>query len=112
MRLKGIVIIPRKDQVFRTAETIVVKTKGFRGFAMDQVPAYYRKENPVDGYAVALILDPSPADVDFQVPILFLGEIELRIIKEALDRSDDLTHKLLGRGWNGSRPFYKVEDFI
>lgn len=43
MRLKAVVIIPRKDQVFRTSEALVVKTKGFTGFEMDQVPAYYRK---------------------------------------------------------------------
>ena len=45
MRLKAIVIIPRKDQAFRTSEAIVVKTKGFKGFKMDQVPAYYRKRS-------------------------------------------------------------------
>ena len=45
MRLKAVVIIPRKDQVFRTAEALVVKTKGFTGFKMDQVPAYYRKRS-------------------------------------------------------------------
>ena len=43
MRLKAVVIIPRKDQVFRTAEALVVKAKGFTGFNVDQVPAYYRK---------------------------------------------------------------------
>ena len=46
MRLKAVVIIPRKDQAFRTSEAIVVKTKGFKGFKMDQVPAYYRKRSP------------------------------------------------------------------
>ena len=46
MRLKAIVIIPRKDQAFRTSEAIVVKTRGFTGFKMDQVPAYYRKRSP------------------------------------------------------------------
>ena len=44
MRLKAVVIIPRKDQVFRTAEALVLKTKGFTGFKVDQVPAYYRKQ--------------------------------------------------------------------
>ena len=60
---------------------------------------------------MALILEPSPADQDFEEPILFLGEVDLRIIREALDKSDDLTHDLLRRGWFGERPFHKVEDF-
>jgi len=113
MRLRAVVIILRKDQVFHTAKAIIHRNKGFRGFTLDQVPAYYRKNNPVDGYAVALILAPSPADQDFKVPILFMSERELQIIREALDKSDELTHKLLNRGWTeGPRPFVKVEDFM
>ena len=45
MRLKAVVIIPRKDQVFLTEEALVVLTKGFTGFDVDQVPAYYRKRS-------------------------------------------------------------------
>jgi hypothetical protein len=36
----------------------------------------------------------------------------LQLILEALDESDELTHELLGHGWNGKRPFWKLQDFM
>jgi len=113
MRLKAVVIILRKNQVFYTGEALVYRSyRGFTGFSIPSVPAYYRKDNPVDGYGVALILDPSQADQDFGVPILFLSEDETAVIREAFDKSDDLTEKLLGRGWNGKRPYQKLHHFM
>jgi len=113
MRLKAVVIILRKNQVFQTGDAIIYRSyRGFTGFSIPSVPAYYRKDNPVDGYGVALILDPSQADQDFGVPILFLSEDETAVIREAFDKSDDLTEKLLGRGWNGKRPYQKLHHFM
>jgi hypothetical protein len=113
MRLKAVVIILRKNQVFYTGEAIVYRSyHGFTGFSTPSVPAYYRKENPVDGYGVALILEPSPADQDFSVPILFLSEDEASVIGEAFGKSDELTEKLLGRGWAGKRPYLKLHHFM
>jgi hypothetical protein len=113
MRLKAVVIILRKNQVFHTEEAIVYRSyHGFTGFSTPSVPAYYRKDNSIDGYGVALILEPSPADQDFGVPILFLSEDEASVIGEAFDKSDELTEKLLGRGWAGKRPYLKLHHFM
>jgi hypothetical protein len=113
MKLKAVVIILRKNQVFQTGDALVYRSyHGFTGFSTPSVPAYYRKDNPVDGYGVALILEPSPADQDFGAPILFLSEDEATAIDEAFDKSDDLTEKLLGRGWNGKRPCHKLHHFM
>jgi len=55
----------------------------------------------------------SQVDVDFDVPTLFLTDQQLNVIQEAFQRSDELTHKLLGHGWAvGPRPHMKVEDFV
>jgi hypothetical protein len=113
LRLRAVVIVLRKNQVFQTADALVYRSyRGFTGFSVPSVPAYYRKDNPVDGYGVALILEPSAADQDFGVPIMFLGEDESLTIREAFDKSDDLTEKLLGRGWNGKRPYQKLHHFM
>jgi len=113
MRLKAVVIILRKNQTFHTGDALVYRSyHGFTGFSISSVPAYYRKDNPVDGYGVALILEPSPADQDFGVPILFLSEDEASVIGEAFDKSDELTEKLLGRGWIGKRPYQKLHHFM
>ena len=113
MRLKAVVIILRKNQVFQTGDAIIHRSYGgFTGFPVQNVPAYYRKNNPIDGYGVALILQSSPADQDFGVPILFLTEDQARVIREAFDKSDDLTEKLLKRGWTGKRPYQKLHHFV
>jgi len=111
LRLKAIVIIPRIDGVFRLREAIVHRDWGFNGFKVDSVKAYYRSNNPIDGYGVALILEQSPADEDFGVPIWFPSEYQIRAVREAMDRSDELTEKLLGRGWLGVRPYLKLHHF-
>jgi hypothetical protein len=113
MRLKAVVIILRKNQVFHTGDALIYRSyRGFTGFSTPSVPAYYRKETPVDGYGVALILESSPADQDFGVPILFLSEDEASVIGEAFGKSDELTEKLLGRGWAGKRPYLKLHHFM
>ena len=113
MRLKAVVIILRKNQVFHTGDAIIYRSYGgFSGFPNASVPAYYRKNDPVDGYGVALILEPSPADQDFGVSILFLSEDEVGVIREAFEKSDELTEKLLGRGWTGKRPYQKLHHFM
>jgi hypothetical protein len=84
----------------------------FSGFPVSHVPAFYRKGENVDGYGVALILEPSQIDLDFGYPTLFLSEEEVNVVREAFKKSDELTHNLLGRGWTGKRPFIKVEDFM
>ena len=113
MRLRAVVIILRKDQVFHTGDAIIYRNyDGFSGFPIGSVPAYYRRNNPVDGYGVALVLKSSQADEDFGVPILFLSSDELQIITEAFDKSDKLTEQLLGRGWLGKRPHQKLHHFM
>jgi len=108
-----VVIVLRKDGFFHTGQAITFRSyDGFTGFPFQRVPAYYRRNNPCPGYAVALVLKPSQADRDFGVPILFLSADELEVIQRALDKSDELTHQLLGRGWGGKRPFWKLEDFM
>lgn len=113
MRLRAVVIILRKNQVFHTGDAIIHRSYGgFSGFPITSVPAYYRKDNPLDGFGVALVLKSSPADQDFGVPTLFLSAEELQVITEALDKSDELTEKLLGRGWLGKRPYQKLHHFM
>jgi len=107
------VIIPRIQGYFRLKEAIVHRSWGFRGFNVEQVQAAYRKNNPCDGYGVALVLQSSQVDLDFKVPTLFLREDELRSIREAMRESDRLTERILGRGWSkGPRPYVMLHHII
>jgi len=111
LRLKAIVIIPRINWFFELRDSVIHRSWGFRGFTVDRVEAAYRRNRPIDGYGVALILKPSQADLDFQASILFLKEDELQSIREAMVESDRLTERRLGRGWKGARPYLMLHHF-
>jgi len=109
VRLRAVVIVLRKNGYFHTGQAITFRSyDGFTGFPYQRVPAVRRG----NGWGVALVLRPSQVDRDFGVPVLFLEADEIEVIQKALDKSDELTHQLLGRGWGGKRPFWKVEDFM
>lgn len=106
------VIILRKNHVHHTGDAVIFHAyDSFSGFPVKEVPAYYRKNDEVPGYSVGLVLQQSPADADFGVPILFLREEDIRVIDKALDKSDQLTFQLLGREWGGKRPV-NMADFM
>ena len=99
----------RKNGLFHLDEARIVKSfDGWNGFGAKKVRAVY----PRAGWGVALILKPSQVDEDFGVPTLFLTQEQLEVIREAMGRSDELTHKLLGRGWGGKRPYYMLHEFM
>ena len=103
-------MILRKDGLFHLDETRIVRSfDGWNGFGNRKVKAVY----PRAGYGVALILKPSRVDEDFGVPTLFLTQEQLEIIREAMSKSDELTYRLLGRGWfHGKRPYFKLADLM
>ena len=94
MRIREVAIILRKD--------------GFFHYGEKQIKAMY----PKDGYGVMVFLENSPIDKDFEANVWVPSVEDLEKIRAALDKSDNLTHKLLGRGWNGKRPFWKLQDFM
>jgi hypothetical protein len=94
MRVKKIAVVLRKD--------------GFFHYDGRLIKAIY----PNEGYGVMIFLESSPIDTDFEVSVWVPTAQELQLILEALDESDKLTYELLGHGWNGKRPFWKLEDFI
>jgi len=109
MRLRAVVIVLRKDGFFHTGDAIVHRSyDSFYCFPYKKVPAVRQYR----GWGVALVLRSSQVDADFGAQTLFLEEQHLRVIEEAFRKSDELTHELLGHGWNGVRPFWKLEDFI
>ena len=111
MKLAAVVIILRKNQVFDTESAIVHRNyTEFKGFPVSQVPAVYRSDRPIDGYGVGVTLQPSPADQDFGCPIVFLTENDVCDLVDAFVQSDELTQKLLGRGW--TRPSPEGEEVV
>jgi hypothetical protein len=65
-----------------------------------------------EGVGVAVFLEESQADRDFGEFVWFPTDEELWRIIKLLYRSDRETHKMLGHGWEGKRPYHMLEDFI
>ena len=99
----------RKNRFFHTGDAIIYRKYGelpkLKGPKVEAV----RKG---EGYGVALLLEPSQVDIDLGVPTLFISADEIQAITEALDKSDELTEKLLNRGWLGKRPYLKIHHFM
>ena len=109
MLVRAIVIIPRTQGIFHLDQTEIYRSyRQFQGFQKTKVTAIRKGE----GYGVALILEQSQVDADFGEKTVFLTEQQKKAIIEAFELSDKLTHELLGHGWNGERPYLKVEDFM
>ena len=85
-----------------------MRKDGFFHLADRKVKAVY----PKSGYGVMVFLDNSPIDQDFEANVWVPSVEDLEKIRAALDKSDNMTHKLLGHGWSGKRPFYKLQDFM
>ena len=94
MRVKKIAVVLRKDGFFHYNDRLI--------------KALY----PNEGYGVMVFLEPSLIDKDFEAYVWVPTVQELQHILEALDESDELTYELLGHGWNGRRPFWKLHDFM
>ena len=108
--VSAIFIMLRSNLLFHLDEIRIVKSfDGWNGFGNRKVKAKY----PGNGWGVALILKPSQIDEDIGVPTLFLTQEQLEAIQEAMEKSDELTYRLLGRGWfHGKRPYFKLADLM
>ena len=82
----------------------------WEGFRADSVRSVRSSPN---GWAVGVVMTSSPIDDLAGVSLWFPKAWQLEMILDALDRSDELTHKMIGHGWfRGPRPYIRLEDFI
>ncbi len=59
-----------------------------------------------------VFLENSPIDKDFGTSVWVPKADELEKIIQFLDKSNELTHELIGHGWNGRRPYWKLHEFM
>lgn len=67
---------------------------------------------PRRGYAVMIFYEESPIDSDFGEKCWVPSAEELRRLADLMNESDRLTFDLLGHGWDGTRPYHKLEEFV
>jgi len=80
-----------------------------------------------DGYGVDVVFEASQLDVDLgglpseslavfnatsQEFHFFISAKDLERIELLMDKSDQLTFDMLGRGWDGQRPYHRLEEFV
>ena len=127
MRKSAVFIMMGSNLLYHLDEIRIVKSfDDWNGFGKRKVRAYY----PGEGYGVFCRFTPSRLDVDLaensiqarlikrlmEEKVAFYWvpkEEELQVIREAMDRSDELTHRLLGHGWfHGKRPYFKLWELM
>lgn len=87
---------------------MVRREDGFFHTDVKKVKAWY----PQKGHVVMIFFENSQIDKDFEENVWVPKADELRRIADLMDESDRRTFKLLGHGWEGSRPFHMLEEFI
>ena len=80
-----------------------------------------------DGYGVDVVFEASQLDCDLgglpnetltvlhgtaQEFHFFITAKDLKRIELLMDKSDRLTYDLIGHGWEGERPYHKLEEFV
>ena len=65
-----------------------------------------------EGFGVGVYFERSPVDDDFGETVWFPSDEELWRILRLLHESDKKTFEMLGRGWEGERPYHKLEEFV
>jgi len=95
LRIKRIEVVLRKDGFFHLSDG-------------RKIPAI-RNGN---GYGVMVFLESSPIDKDFSELVWVPSDKEAKDILRLMDESDKHTHKMLGHGWAGKRPFWMLQDFM
>jgi len=59
-----------------------------------------------------LFFEESPIDTNFGEKAWVQSEEELRRIADFMDQSNSKTFELVGHGWEGDRPYHKLEEFV
>jgi len=95
LRVKRIDIIKRQGGFFHT---------DFNG----KVKAFKHGE----GYGVFVFFEDSPIDSDFGELVWTPSAEELRRMADLMDKTDHLTFEMLGHGWEGKRPYHKLQEFM
>jgi len=126
MKKSAVFIMLRSDRLFHLDDIRIEKSfDGWKGFGKRKVKAVY----PGKGYGVFCRFTPSQIDIDFaensiqarlikrliEEKVAFYWvpkETELQIVRQALAKSDELTHRLLGHGWGGKRPYLKLWELM
>jgi len=112
MRLKAILLIPRKGGILRLceAEPVIVVGSSWEGFKAREIPSVRPTPN---GWAVAVVMEHSPIDEKAGCMLWFPKAWQIEDIEKAMDRSDYLTAEVLGRGWGrGPRPYLPLWTFM
>ncbi len=80
-----------------------------------------------DGFGVDMVFEASPLDCDLgglppetlenfyatsQEFHFFITAKDLKRIELLMDKSDKMTFNLIGKGWDGPRPYHRVEEFV
>ena len=109
MRVKRIDIVKRQGGYFHLPNRKVKSVRRGDGYGVDVVFEASQLDCDIGGLPEEnlTILNATAQEFHFFITAKDLERIEL-----LMDKSDRLTFDLVGHGWDGERPFHKLEEFV
>ena len=109
MRVKRIDIVKREGGFFHLPDRKVKAVRSGDGFGVDVVFEASQLDCDLGNLPkeTLSILNGTAQEFHF-----FISAKDLERIECLMDKSDSLTFELVGHGWDGERPFHKLEEFV
>jgi len=109
LRVKRIDIVKRQGGYFHLPNRKVKSVRRGDGYGVDVVFEASQLDCDIGGLPeeTLTILNSTAQEFHFFITAKDLERIEL-----LMDKSDRLTFELVGHGWDGERPFHKLEEFV
>lgn len=109
MRVKRIDLVKREGGFFHLPDRKVRSVRKGDGWGVDVVFEASQLDCDLGGLPAETL---SVFDATRQEFHFFITDSQLRRIEALMDKSDRLTYELLGHGWDGERPFHRLEEYV
>ena len=109
MRIKRIDVVKREGGYFHLPERKIKAVRKGDGFGVDVVFEASQLDCDLGGLPQETLNDFTNSAQEFH---FFITAKDLQRIELLMDKTDPLTFGLIGHGWDGERPFHKLEEFL
>ena len=109
MRVKRVDIVKRQGGFFHLPDRKVKAVRKGDGYGVDVVFEASQLDCDLGGLPEETLMAFNATAQEFH---FFITAKDLERIELLMDKSDRLTYDMVGHGWDGKRPFHKLEEFI
>ena len=109
MIVKRMDLVKREGGYFHLPDRKVKAIRKGAGYGVDVVFEASQLDCDIGGLSPETLAVFSATGQEFH---FFINASQLSRIEMLMDKSDRLTFDLIGRGWEGNRPYHRLEEFV